>query len=202
MREYQETREESKVGWEHREGGFPAGPRLMSSRSVRVQVRVGAGFPGLFHAARTLRELVRGDTKGNTSVPEEGLDLTQPRISDRAGFIDLGGAYRHAADPVRLVPAGPVLVQLQCVERSGFAKTFSLFAGQPWVEVTLNVPAHWFRNYADPGLRGVTGRLPPEFATTREGDATSSATCRVGSGAAVPRFAPGPTAPPPGRRMW
>ena len=67
-------------------------------------------------------------------------DLTVPGTTDWAGFSDLGGAYRHAANTLTCVAKGPALVRYQCSDSLGMDKTISLFGGCSWMEVTLSDP--------------------------------------------------------------
>jgi len=96
-------------------------------------------------------------------LPEEGVDLTQPGETGWAGFADMTGASRSSPNELRLVQAGPAMARLRCVDESGLTKTISVYAGQPWVEVTLDSPTGWFWNYDDQRVLSAEGEVPAQY---------------------------------------
>jgi hypothetical protein len=96
-------------------------------------------------------------------IPEEGVDLTQPGETGWSGFADMSGALRSSPNELRLVQAGPAIVRLECVDESGLTKTVSVYAGQPWVEITLDSPTGWFWNYDDQRLLSAEGEVPAQY---------------------------------------
>ena len=92
-----------------------------------------------------------------------GIDLTQPGESGWSGFSDLGGAQRSATNAIEVLADGPALVRLQCADPSGLTKTISVFAGMPWVEVTLNNSVGWYWEYDEARTFAPDGPTPGSF---------------------------------------
>jgi len=90
------------------------------------------------------------------------LDLTEPGEDDWRGFADINGVYRRARNTLR-VEAGPALVRLRCTGPSGLVKTFSIWQGMPWVEVTLNTGSPWLANYDNIAVMGAQTATPGRY---------------------------------------
>jgi hypothetical protein len=91
------------------------------------------------------------------------LDITEPGERDWAGFADINGVYRSSPNRIEVLADGPALVRLRCTDETGMAKTFSVWAGAPWVEVTLDPPSAWFSCYDDIRVMGAASRTPGRY---------------------------------------
>jgi hypothetical protein len=91
-----------------------------------------------------------------------GRDITPPGESDWAGFADIYGPQRNAVNRIEVLASGPAMVRLKCTGLEGLEKVISVYAGLPWVEVTMNSGQSWFWCYDDIALMGADS---PTLAT-------------------------------------
>jgi len=90
-------------------------------------------------------------------------DVTMPGETGWAGFADVGGEHRSAANKLQCVASGPALVRYVCTDEHGLTRTISLFAGASWVEVTLNSPVGYFWAFDDPKNFAADGPTPGQY---------------------------------------
>jgi hypothetical protein len=89
-----------------------------------------------------------------------GRDITPPGESDWAGFADIYGPQRSAVNRIEVLASGPAMVRLKCTGLEGLEKVISVYAGLPWIEVTLNSGQSWFWCYDDIALMGADSPAP------------------------------------------
>jgi hypothetical protein len=90
-------------------------------------------------------------------------DVTMPGETGWAGFGDVGGEHRSAANKLECVARGPALVRYICTDEHGLTRTISLFAGASWAEVTLNSPVGYFWAFDDPRNFAADGPTPGQY---------------------------------------
>ncbi|MHB8957447.1 MAG: glycoside hydrolase family 20 zincin-like fold domain-containing protein [Pirellulaceae bacterium] len=90
-------------------------------------------------------------------------DLAMPGTSGWAGFSDLGGGYRQAANTLTCLANGPALVRYQCSDSVGIDKTVSLFGGCSWMEVTLSDPVDYYWDFDNPQNFSADGPTPGQY---------------------------------------
>ncbi|MEI6915724.1 MAG: hypothetical protein WCL39_11375, partial [Armatimonadota bacterium] len=87
-------------------------------------------------------------------------DITEPGEKTWQGFADINGANRSAINTLTIVEQGPSLVRIRSLDAYGMQKTLHIWAGVPWVEVTLNTLSTWFCTYDDITLLGANTLTP------------------------------------------
>jgi len=92
----------------------------------------------------------------------EGRDLTMPGETDWAGFSDLN-ELRAAPFQLRCQARGPALVEYQCDDLWGHAKTLRCYGGTSWIEVLLNEPTSVYWDFDDPRNFAADGPTPGEW---------------------------------------
>lgn len=153
-------------------GDFPAGTQRSflfyfspdkrpEAASVAAVVEVKDALDGMKWITNDLVRLLIGPEGGHIYRWEirelADLDITEPGEKDWAGFADINGVYRNPRNRIEIVSRGPVLARVRCIDPSGWVKTFSLWAGMPWVEVTLSSPSAWLACYDDIRVMGADG---------------------------------------------
>ncbi|MHB1000145.1 MAG: beta-N-acetylhexosaminidase [Armatimonadota bacterium] len=93
----------------------------------------------------------------------DNLDITHPGETDWSGFADNFMPYRNLPNKMEVLANGDVLVRVKCTDSTGMEKTFSVWAGVPWVEVTYNAPCNWISCYDDISIMGARSRTPGTF---------------------------------------
>lgn len=92
-----------------------------------------------------------------------GRDITEPGEKDWAGFADVTGPHRHAANRLEALAAGPLFARIRCTEPGGFRKVLDIWAGRPWVDCTLSAPTGYFACFDDASLLGAARSNPGVF---------------------------------------
>jgi hypothetical protein len=86
-------------------------------------------------------------------------DLTMPGESDWAGFADMG-THRHSRYRLQCTARGPALVEFQCSDPTGHAKTIRVNGGASWMEVLLSEPTSLYWDFDDPKNFAADGPTP------------------------------------------
>jgi hexosaminidase len=142
--------------------GLPAAPAPLPEA-----VRTGEGEEGFFVLHNNAVRLLLGTEGAHVYRWEvaalSGRDLTMPGTNDWAGFSDLGGAARQAANKVTCLADGPALVRYQFTDGGSMEKTISLYAGCSWIEVMLSDPVDYYWDFDDPRNFAADGPGPGQY---------------------------------------
>jgi hypothetical protein len=76
-----------------------------------------------------------------------------------AGFGDMI-PHRHAQHRLECTARGPALVEYQCRDAAGHAKTIRLYAGASWIEVLLSEPTPVYWDFDNPKNFAADGPTP------------------------------------------
>ncbi|MFI5380240.1 MAG: glycoside hydrolase family 20 zincin-like fold domain-containing protein [Tepidisphaerales bacterium] len=86
-------------------------------------------------------------------------DLTMPGESGWAGFSDMA-PHRHAPYRLDCTARGPAMVEYQCSDTAGHAKTIRLYGGASWIEVFLSEPTPVYWDIDNPKNFAADGPTP------------------------------------------
>ncbi len=101
--------------------------------------------------------LYRWEVKG-----AKGRDLTMPGESGWAGFSDIN-PHRGSSYALNCTARGPAVVEFECIDAEGQAKTIRLLGGASWIEVFLDAPVPTYWDFDNPKNFAADGPTPGEF---------------------------------------
>ena len=70
---------------------------------------------------------------------------------------------RGPSTKIEVLENGPVLARVKYTDEKGFEKTYSVWAGMPWVEMTTNRPIGWLRCYDNIDVMGAESKTPGSY---------------------------------------
>ena len=86
-------------------------------------------------------------------------DLTMPGETGWAGFSDIG-FRRQSQYRLTCTARGPAMVEYECGDAEGHAKTIRLFGGASWIEIELNEPTPLYWDFDNPKNFAADGPTP------------------------------------------
>ena len=80
-----------------------------------------------------------------------------------AGFADVAGTSEVSPNKFQVLDSGPVVARVKCTDQEGMEKTFTLWAGVPWVEVSINCYVESFMCYDNIKVMGADSSTPGSY---------------------------------------